>query len=142
MNFDYLKIAGSLSFLASAAHLAIIFGGAQWYRFFGAGEAMATMAEKGLWQPTIITFCISLVLALWGAYAWSAAGLFFELPLLKPVLILITLVYLLRGVFGLVAPYVSDHPHITQNSLSFWIWSSIICLMFGVVHLKAVLSLR
>jgi len=43
-----LKIAGCLSLLASLAHLAIIVGGPSWYRFFGAGEQLATMAEQGL----------------------------------------------------------------------------------------------
>ncbi len=139
MNIDYLKIAGALSFIAALLHLAVIVGGPAWYRFFGAGEAMATMAEQGLLRPTIITICISTVLAVWGAYAWSAAGVIPKLPLLKLALILITAVYLLRGVLGLFAP-LSSHPEITQNSASFWIWSSIICLVFGLVHLKGVLS--
>ena len=140
MNVDYLKLAGMLSFLASAMHLAIIVGGPSWYRFFGAGEGMATLAEQGLWQPTIITLSISAVLAIWGAYAWSAAGFFPELPLLKLALVLITLVYLLRGALGLFAPLVSDHPQITQNSPSFWIWSSLVCLAFGLVHLKGLMD--
>lgn len=138
MNIDYLKLAGTLSFLASLMHLAIIVGGPPWYRFFGAGEGMAQMAEQGSLQPTLITLGISLVLAVWGAYAWSAAGILRQLPLLKIVLILITLVYLLRGLVGLVAPFVSSHPQITQNSIAFWVWSSIICLAFGLIHLKGV----
>jgi hypothetical protein len=136
MNVDYLKIAGVLSFFASIMHLAIIVGGASWYRFFGAGEEMATMAEQGLLQPTIITLFISFVLATFGAYAWSGAGIIIELPLLKPVLVSITLVYLLRGVVGLFAPFISSHPQITQNSISFWVYSSTICFIFGLVHLK------
>ncbi len=140
MNFDYLKLAGILSFIASALHLAIIVGGPSWYRLFGAGEAMAQMAEQGLWLPTAITVSIATVLAIWGAYAWSGAGVIVELPLLKPILILITLVYLLRGVFGLVLPHISNHPQITQNTPAFWLWSSVICLMFGLVHLKGVFN--
>ncbi len=138
MNIDYLKIAGALSLFASAMHIAIIFGGASWYRFFGAGEQMARMAEQGLIQPTLITLFIASVLAVWGAFAWSGAGLLPEFPFVKIVLILITAVYLLRGVVGLVAPFITDHPQIAQNSVSFWVWSSIICLMFGLVHLKGV----
>jgi putative oxidoreductase len=136
MSLIYLKIAGGLSFAASVMHIAIIVGGASWYRFFGAGEQMARMAEQGLLQPTIITVSIVLMLAVFGAYAWSAAGVFSELPRLKPILALITLVYLLRGVVGLVAPFISSHPQITQNSLSFWVYSSIICLLFGLIHWK------
>ncbi|WP_353615513.1 hypothetical protein [Colwellia sp. PAMC 21821] len=40
-----LVIAGFLSALAAAIHLGCIFFGASWYRFFGAGEHMAIMAE-------------------------------------------------------------------------------------------------
>jgi hypothetical protein len=140
MNVDYLKIAGALSFLASIIHLAIIVGGPSWYRFFGAGERMAVMAEQGLLQPTLITFAVSVVLALWGAYAWSAAGVFFNLPLLKVGVIIITIIYLLRGILGLLAPFLSNHPQIAQNSTSFWVWSSIICLVFGLIHLKGVID--
>lgn len=139
-EIDYLKVAGMLSFFASAMHIAIIFGGGDWYRFFGAGEAMAAMAEQGLLRPTLITLCVSFVLAIWGTYAWSAAGIFPELPLLKPVISLVTFVYLSRGVLGLLAPYVSNHPQIIQNSASFWLWSSLICLAFGLVHLKGVID--
>ncbi len=137
---DYLKLAGILSFIASVMHVAIIFGGAEWYRFFGAGEAMATMAEQGLLRPTLITLCIAFTLAIWGAYAWSAAGMVPEFPLLKPVVYLVTFVYLSRGALGLLAPYISNHLQITQNSSVFWFWSSLICLAFGLVHLKGVMD--
>lgn len=140
MNFDYLKIAGALSLFASIMHLAIIFGGASWYRFFGAGEHMAKTAEQGLLQPTLVTLFISAVLAIWGAFSWSGAGIFPEFPFLKTALILITLIYLLRGVLGFLAPFISDHPQVIQNSVSFWVWSSIICLVFGLVHLKGVMD--
>ncbi|HAU67646.1 MAG TPA: hypothetical protein DCW52_04550 [Gammaproteobacteria bacterium] len=138
MNIDYLKLAGALSFIAAAMHLAIIFGGPKWYRFFGAGERMAEMAAQGQVQPTLITLSVAAVLGLWGVYAWSAAGIFPQLPLMKLALILITLVYLTRGVLGLLAPFISSHPQVTQNSVVFWVWSSIICLAFGLIHLKGV----
>jgi putative oxidoreductase len=127
MNIDYLKLAGALSFIAAAMHLAII---------FGAGERRAEMAAQGQVQPTLITLSVAAVLGLWGVYAWSAAGIFPQLPLMKLALILITLVYLTRGVLGLLAPFISSHPQVTQNSVVFWVWSSIICLAFGLIHLK------
>ena len=138
MKYDFLIIAGILSFLASIMHLAIIAGGPAWYRFFGAGEHMADMAAQGLLKPTLITLLVAAVLASWGAYAWSAAGIFPNFPLLKPALILITLVYLLRGALGLIAPFITNHPQISQNTTTFWIWSSVICLVFGLMHLKGV----
>jgi hypothetical protein len=140
MKLDYLVCAGLMNFVASTLHIAIIFGGASWYRFFGAGEAMAQMAEQNLLRPTLITFSIAIVLAIWGAYAWSGAGLILKLPLLKIALIAITAVYVVRGLVGLAAPFVSEHPDVVQNSTSFWIWSSLICLLVGVMHLKGVID--
>ena len=78
-----LIIAGILSCTASLMHLAIIIGGPQWYRFFGAGEQMATMAAQGQWYPTLVTSFIALVLFGWALYAFSGAGLIAKLPLLK-----------------------------------------------------------
>jgi len=138
MKFDYLLIAGVLSFFASVIHVAIIVGGPSWYLFFGAGQHMANMAEQGLLQPTLITLFIAAVLATFACYVWSGAGVLPGFPFLKTVLILITSLYLLRGVVGLIAPMISSHPQITQNSPSFWLWSSLICLVFGLVHLKGV----
>lgn len=54
MNVDLLVIAGSLSFLAALLHIIVVIGGPDWYRFFGAGESMAVMAERGSLKPTII----------------------------------------------------------------------------------------
>jgi hypothetical protein len=125
----YLLIAGLLSAVATLLHLGCIYFGASWYRFFGAGEQMALMAEQGSYQPTLITLGISSVLALWSAYAFSAAGLIIRLPLIRLALCLITLVYLVRGLAGFI---LMNSP--MGRSPEFWFWSSLICLTFGVIH--------
>ncbi|GLX78471.1 hypothetical protein tinsulaeT_18110 [Thalassotalea insulae] len=136
MKGEYqLIIAAMLSFIASLLHVMIIFGGASWYRFFGAGERMAKLAESGSYYPMIITLAIALMLFLWGLYALSAAGVIVRFPLIKWVLCAITAVYLLRGVIGLIAPFISRHPAIMENSVTFWLSSSIICCLFGVFYL-------
>ena len=43
----WLLLAGTMSGAASLLHLGVILGGPAWYRFFGAGEGMAHMAERG-----------------------------------------------------------------------------------------------
>ncbi len=141
MNFDLLIIAGSLSMLAAVLHVAVVIGGPNWYRFFGAGEAMAQMSEKGYLRPMVITLGIAFVLFVWGAYAWSGSGLLPHMPLLKSALSAITTIYLIRGVGGLVAPFVSTHPQIKQNSTTFWIWSSAICLVIGLFHLMGLIAI-
>ena len=132
---NQLVIAGSLSFLASLLHVACIFGGADWYLFFGAGERMAQLASVGDPYPTIVTLVIASILAGWGLYAWSGAGIIFKLPLLKTILVLITAVYLIRGVAGLFAPFVTSDPVVRQNSITFWLVSSVICCIYGTYYL-------
>jgi len=134
MSNDFLLMAGVFSFIASAAHIRIIIGGASWYRLFGAGEKMATMAEEGRVFPHIITFLIAIVLTGFGLVAWSVAGILPPIPYSSMLLTLITLIYLLRGVLGFVAPFI-DHPAANENSTRFWLWSSGICTFIGGVHL-------
>jgi hypothetical protein len=125
-----LVVAGCLSAIAAILHLAIIVQGAEWYRFFGAGEAMARAAAQGRLYPTLVTMGIATVLATWSAYAFSGAGLLPAMPWLRPALCAITAVYLLRGLVivpALVMP--------RSAATGFWIWSSGICLVFGAAHL-------
>lgn len=132
---SYLLLAGILNFLVAALHIGIIFGGANWYRFFGAGEAFAQMAEAGNSYPARVTAFIALVFCCWGLIAWSGAGIVPKLPWVKWMLAGITLVFLLRGMAGLILPFVSSHPMVLANTLSFWLVSSVICLAVGLVHL-------
>ncbi len=87
-----LVIAGCLSIFAALLHISCIFGGPDWYLFFGAGEKMAKMAAAGDIYPTIVTLIIAAVLSVWGLYAFSGAGLIVKLPFLKTCLVLITAV--------------------------------------------------
>jgi len=127
---SWLVLAAALSGVAALLHVAIVFGGAPWYRFFGAGEAMASAAESGRAYPAIVTLGIALVLGLWAAYALSGAGLLSPLPSLKWCLAGITAVYLLRGL-GIFPLYLFAR----EQATPFMVWSSIICIGYGVVHL-------
>ena len=121
-----LLFGGLLSGLAALLHIAIIIGGPQWYRFFGAGEELASMAEKGSWYPAVLTFGIAVVLLLWALYAFSGAGLIRRFPLLKVGLVVISAIYLIRGLAFIPAYIVK--PEIVDD---FLIWSSLICLVYG-----------
>ncbi len=126
----FLITAAILTFIAALLHLGCIYFGASWYRFFGAGEQMALLAEQGSWQPTLITLFITLVLTLWAAYALSAAGVIARLPLIKTALVIITSIYLFRGIAGF---FLITNP--MGRSAEFWLWSSIICLILGAFFL-------
>ena len=129
----FLIIGGTLSAIAAVLHLGCIYFGASWYRFFGAGEPMAQFAEQGSVRPTLITLGITSVLAIWSLYAFSAAGIIGRFPFIKTALIIITSIYLLRGVAGFL---LINHP--MGRSADFWIWSSLICLTIGLLHLLGI----
>jgi hypothetical protein len=125
----WLLAAGVLSAAASVAHLGCILGGPAWYRFFGAGEAMARAAERGSPRPAMVTLVIAVGLAVWAAYAFSGAGLLPRAPLLRPALVLITAVYLLRAAaLPVMLKTMAD------RGAPFLVWSSLIVLIIGVVH--------
>lgn len=91
---------------------------------------MARASERGNWQPTVVTLSIAIVLFVWAAYALSGAGAAFTLPFSKAALIGITSVYMLRGL--LFVPFLVI---MRQKITKFAIWSSIICLGYGLTHL-------
>jgi hypothetical protein len=124
-----LVVAGALSAVAAMLHLAVIAGGASWYRFFGAGEGMARLAERGALRPTLITLAIAGVLAIWAAYAFSGAGLIPRLPLLRLGLVTIAAIYLLRG--SVIIWMLIARPRAVTR---FWIWSSAIVLVYGAAY--------
>lgn len=125
-----LVVAACLSAIAALLHVGIIVGGASWYRFFGAGERMASAAAAGRWYPAIVTTGIAIVLALSAAYALAGAGVIQSVPLLKLGLCAITAIYLLRGLAVVPVLVVAR-----SKATPFVIWSSGICLIYGAVHL-------
>jgi len=124
----WLIVGGWLSLAASALHVGCIIGGPSWYRFFGAGEAMARAAERGEAYPALVTLGIAIVLAVWAAYAFAGAGVIRRLPLMRTALVAISAVYLVRGM-ALVP--IAFQP---ESQTPFNIWSSLIVLSYGLVY--------
>ena len=126
----WLVLGGTLSALAAILHLAVIAGGPSWYRFFGAGEAMAHAAEQGSSTPALMTLAIAAVLMVWALYAFSGAGLIRRrLPLLRTALILISAMYLLRALA--VLPLLMFRPELVDT---FAIVSSLVVLAYGLAY--------
>ena len=129
MRNGWLLTGGILSALAALAHLLCIIGGPNWYRFFGAGEGMARLAERGSLTPVLITVTIAGMLAVWSLYARSGSGYIDRLPLLRPVLLAIAAVYLLRAAaLPIMLKTMAD------RGTTFLIISSIIVLVYGLIH--------
>ena len=124
-----LVLGGALSAAAAVAHLACIALGAPAYRFMGAGERMVRAVEAGGARPTLITLAIATVLFVWALYAFAGAGVIGQLPFTNLALPAISLVYLARGLgFPLLRPL------FPENSTTFWLVSSGICLMLGLLY--------
>ena len=124
----WLVVAGWLSLAASLLHIGCIVGGPNWYRFFGAGEGMARAAERGEIYPALVTFAIAVLLAIAAAYAFAGDGMFRKLPLMRTALVVISAVYLLRGL--MLVPIVFTPAAQTP----FNIWSSLIVLGYGIFY--------
>lgn len=125
----FLVAAAICSALAALAHLGCIIFGADWYRFFGAGEEMARMAEAGDWYPIVVTTGIVAILLVWSLYALSGAGIITRLPFVRLALCAIASILLIRGV-----AFVALMPMFPGNSVIFWFVSSAICLIMGILY--------
>jgi len=124
-----LILGGLLSVAASLLHIGCIIGGPAWYRFFGAGEGVAQAAERGEALPHLMAGGIAAVLAIWAAYAFSGAGLLPRLPLLRTGLVVISAIYLLRGLVLIPALVING-----ANVMPFILWSSLIVLVYGLAY--------
>lgn len=122
-------LAAILNLMASLLHIGIIVGGPAWYRFFGAGERMAILAERKHPWPAIVTTAIAIALAVASTYCLALGGYLGELPWMWIVGALLTAIYTLRGVMPLLAM-----AFIRQSRTPFLLWSSLICSGMAVVH--------
>ena len=132
----FLLVGGGLTGLASLLHVAIIFGGPDWYRFFGAGERMAQLAARGSSYPTVVTAGIAVILGIWMLYALSGARVIRRLPFLRLALVLIAAVYLIRGVLGIPIVLLGEDPYANQlkAKMTFMVLSSALCVFLGLCY--------
>lgn len=94
-----LIFGGIASLLLAALHLVLVFRPQGW-RYFGA-DALTTLAEQGSRWIAPVTVALVVLFAVWGMYALAGAGVISPLPWLKTVLIVISLIYILRGLLFL-----------------------------------------
>jgi hypothetical protein len=126
----WLIAGGLLSFAAALLHIGCIIFGPNWFRFFGAPEELIVAYEHGDLTLLWMTIFITTVLAIWGLYAWAGAGLIRRLPLLRTGLAIITLIYLLRGLWLIPAIIFVPYP---EGAFDYW--SSAIVLVYALVHI-------
>lgn len=69
----YLFLVGVAALAGAALHIAIIFGGPDWYAYFGAPRGLVEMARTGNIRAPISCLVIAAFLALLAVYAFSGA---------------------------------------------------------------------
>ena len=138
-----LLLGGIGCVLAALLHVAIIFGGPEWYRFFGAGEHAAQQAAAGEISIGLLTAGIAAVLLLWGVYAIAVARGVRRLPLAKTVLGIVAAIFLLRGLLGLPAVLWSHgaEAEALRLRMGFVVSTSAIALVLGLCYLHGVRQL-
>ena len=131
-----LLVGGGLTGIASLLHVAIIIGGPDWYRFFGAGERMAQLAARGSIYPTVVTAGIAVILGIWTLYALSGAQVIRRLPFLRLALVLIAAIYLTRGTLGIPVVLLAEDPYAKElrARMTFMFLSSAICVCLGLCY--------
>ena len=136
----WLFAAGWLCVAGALVHLAIPIGGPDWYNFFGAPPALAAMAEAGLARPVITVLAISAALFAIAAYAFSALGSLRPLPAIRPVLAIVGIGLLVRGLsFPLIASVAPEQLGRVCGRCdglnAFVMLTSALCLFIGIGYL-------
>lgn len=134
----YLMAAGLATAAAGLIHLMVPLGGPAWYAFFGAPRHLVHMAEAHALYPAVSCMVIAAGLFVCSAYAFSGAQWLPALPLLRPVLMAIALVFLLRGVGFLLLEWLWPGSLVrvsgSQGIDAFLLVSSLICLLIGCAY--------
>lgn len=140
----YLFITGLAASAGAVLHIAILFGGPDWYAFFGAPQRLVDMARAGNIRAPISCLVIAAFLALLAAYAFSGAGVIRRLPFLRLVLAAVAGVLILRG--ALFVPLILWRPGALSGICecrsvdAFIIVTSVLCLAMGVGYALGALA--
>jgi putative oxidoreductase len=131
-----LICAGAVMLVGAILHVAIIFGGPGWYRFFGAPDRLVQMAAEGHWYPVVACLVIATLLLACTAFAFAGAGLIRPLPMNRIALCLIAAILIFRGlVFIPMAVWRPDLLGAITSSRgvdTFLVVTSALCLLTGL----------
>lgn len=123
----WIYLAGIIALIGVAIHIAAIFGGPEWYAYFGAPPQIVQSAREGTWLAPVSTMIITILMAICAAYAFSALGVIRRLPLLRTGLVGMATVCLIR--FLILWPLMINHPELRNT---FEIVAAIVWGMAGV----------
>jgi hypothetical protein len=140
MKRNNLLFAGAIAnFAIAVLHLIIILIGGDAYRYFGAGEEMATMDEAGSLSPGLITLLVTFFFILFGLYGLSGAGKIRKLPLLDVILMVIASIFLMRGASVIADIYLLNFSTGHEAQM---IWFSLVALVIGICYSMGIYQKR
>lgn len=129
-----LVVGGWFSLAFAVFQLSAIFWPPSAIKWFG---GPAEMSQTRPVAYALLCIVCGLFAAAFGVYALSGAGKIKKLPLLRTGLIIVTAVYLLRGVLLFMQfPFLIKNPELWRFGLF-----SAIALVVGLVHLAGVVRL-
>ena len=126
-----LVSAGGIASASAIWHLLCIIGGPGWFIFARAPQQIIESAQQGTMLAPIGTIIIATLMFACTMFAFSGAGLIRKVPLLKPALITIALLCILRALLGITSLVVSIGFDIWQFvASSVWLYVGI-CFAIG-----------
>lgn len=141
----HLFWTGVVASAGALLHIAIMFGGPDWYAFFGAPSGLVELARIGHPRAAISCLVIASFLLILAAYAFSGAKVIRRLPLLRPALAVIGIVLVARG--ALFIPMILWRPDSLARLCdcrsvdTFIVVTSILCLAMGISYAAGAVSL-
>ena len=125
---SWLVVGGWFSLAFAIFQLTGVFWSAKAIAYMG-GPADLRVHRYAAYAALCVVF--GVLAAGMGLFALSGAGLMRRVPLLRTGLIVVTAIYLLRGLLAIPqAPIVLKHPEFAR-----YLWFSVIALVVGIVHL-------
>jgi hypothetical protein len=132
----YLLIGGMFSLTFAVFQISAIFWSRELLIYFGGPVKM--QAENPILYFIVCVF-VGALIAICGLYALSGAGKFRRLPLLRTVLVAVTIIFILRGL--LIIPILKILFTSSDKEVFRFLVFSIIALGIGIIHLAGVIRL-
>ena len=130
MGKTFLLLGGIGSLLIALLHVAIPIIGTEAYLACG-GWWLLPLLEQGSPVPALLCLGIAAVFFLWTAYALSGASVIVRLPLIRTGLMLIAVIYLLRGAD--IIPMLLFGSEGSEIGWVSW-FASVLSLLLGACH--------
>ena len=101
-----LKLGGYLNILIAVMHIVGLIWIKEMFEVTGIDKEMSEVASIHFMIPYMLTIFVAIFFFIFGLYGLSGANTFRELPFLKHIILIISIIYLLRGIGGLLFDFV------------------------------------